>query len=114
MAWSRHRWVRLSVEVVTTLAVLGLIWFLTARSKSPYVVSLPTIFKTFRQVWLFQRFTSDVLPSVERLVLGFSAAVLVGVPLGLLIGMADRRVRMFTRPVTTFLRSVPPPLMVPV
>jgi ABC-type nitrate/sulfonate/bicarbonate transport system permease component len=114
MGRSHNRWVRVSVEVVTTLAVLGLIWFLTARSKSPYVVSLPTILKTFRQVWLFQRFTSDVLPSLERLALGFSAAVLVGVPLGLLIGMADNRVRMFTRPVTTFLRSVPPPLMVPV
>jgi ABC-type nitrate/sulfonate/bicarbonate transport system permease component len=114
MGWSHNRWLQVSVEVVTTLAVLGLIWLLTARSHSPYVVSLPTIFKTFRQVWIFQRFTSDVLPSLERLALGFSAAVLVGVPLGLLLGMADKRVRMFTRPVTTFLRSVPPPLMVPV
>jgi ABC-type nitrate/sulfonate/bicarbonate transport system permease component len=114
MGRTHNRWLQLSVEVLTTLAVLGLIWLLTARSHSPYVVSLPTILKTFRQVWIFQRFTSDVLPSLERLALGFLAAVLVGVPLGLLIGMADRRVRMFTRPVTTFFRSLPPPLMVPV
>jgi ABC-type nitrate/sulfonate/bicarbonate transport system permease component len=68
---------------------------------------------TFRSVWLFQRFSSDVLPSVERLVIGFLVAVAVAVPLGLLIGMS-KWVRMYTRPVTTFLRSLPPPLMVPV
>jgi ABC-type nitrate/sulfonate/bicarbonate transport system permease component len=111
---SHNRWIGVLVGAATTLAILGLIWLLTARSHSPFVVSLPTILNTFRQVWLFRRFTSDAVPSVERLTLGFLAAVLAGVPLGLLIGMADRRVRMFTRPVTTFLRSVPPPLMVPV
>lgn len=114
METTHNRWLQISIGVVTTLAVLGLIWFLTARSKSPYVVSLPTIFKTFRQVWIFQRFRSDVLPSLERLTLGFLAAVIVGVPLGLLIGMSSSWVRMYTRPVTTFLRSLPPPLMVPV
>ena len=92
---------------------LGLIWLLTADSHSPYIISLPTILSTFRHVWLFQRFTSDVLPSVERLVIGYLAAVAVAVPLGLLIGMS-KWVRMYTRPVTTFLRSIPPPLMVPV
>jgi ABC-type nitrate/sulfonate/bicarbonate transport system permease component len=95
------------------LAIVGLIWLLTANSHSPYIISLPKILSTFRSVWLFQRFSSDVLPSVERLVIGFLVAVAVGVPLGLLIGMS-KWVRMYTRPVTTFLRSLPPPLMVPV
>ncbi len=107
------RMLGLTVEVGATATVLGLIWLLTANSHSPYIISLPTILSTFRRVWLFQRFTSDVLPSVERLVIGYLAAVAVAVPLGLLIGMS-KWVRMFTRPVTTFLRSIPPPLMVPV
>ena len=107
------RMLGLTVEVGATAAVLGLIWLLTADSHSPYIISLPTIFSTFRHVWLFQRFTSDVLPSVERLVIGYLVAVAVAVPLGLLIGMS-KWVRMYTRPVTTFLRSIPPPLMVPV
>lgn len=111
---AHNRWLEVSVEVFATLVVLGLIWLFTASYHSPYVVPLPTILNTFRQVWLFAHFASDVLPSLERLVLGFLAAAVVGVPLGLLIGMADKRVRMFTRPVTTFLRSLPPPLMVPV
>ena len=113
MGRSHSRWLELSVEVGTTLAILGIIWLLTADSHSPYVISLPTILTTFRQVWLFRRFSSDVVPSLERLALGYMTAVVVGVPLGLLIGMS-KRVRMFTRPVTTFLRSLPPPLMVPV
>ncbi len=113
MGRSQRRLLELAVEVGTTLAVVGIIWLATSRSHSPFVVSLPTILSTFRHVWLFQRFTSDVVPSLERFVLGYLAAVVVGVPLGLLIGMS-KRVRMLTRPVTTFLRSLPPPLMVPV
>ena len=103
----------LAVEVGTTAAVIGLIWLLTANSHNPYIPSLPTILSEFRKVWLFARFTSDVLPSVERLVIGFLIAVLVGVPLGLMIGMS-KWVRMLTRPVVTFMRSLPPPLIVPV
>ena len=103
----------LAVEVGATAAILGLIWLLTANSHSPYIISLPTILSTFRRVWLFQRFVSDVLPSVERLVIGYLAAIAIAIPLGLLVGMS-KWVRMFTRPVMTFLRSLPPPLMVPV
>lgn len=101
------------VEVGATLAILGGIWLLTTSSNSSFVVPLPTIVSTFRQVWLFKRFSSDAVPSIERFLLGYLAAIALGVPLGLLIGMSTR-VRMFTRPVTTFLRSLPPPLMVPV
>ena len=113
MSYRMKRSVGLALEVGTTLLILGLIWLLTANSHSPYVIPLPTILSTFREVWLFKDFGADVLPSLERLLLGFFVAVLVAVPLGLLIGMS-RWVRMFTRPVTTFLRSLPPPLMVPV
>jgi ABC-type nitrate/sulfonate/bicarbonate transport system permease component len=113
MSFKASRGVGLAVEVGTTAAILGLIWLLTASSHSPYIIPLPKILSEFRQVWLFQRFTSDVLPSVERLVLGYLAAIAVAVPLGLAIGISES-VRMFTRPVTTFLRSLPPPLMVPV
>ena len=106
------RMLGLTVELGATAAVLGVIWLLTANSHSPYIISLPTILSTFRRVWLFQRFTSDVLPSVERLVIGYLAAVAVA-GTRTTIGMS-KWVRMFTRPVTTFLRSIPPPLMVPV
>lgn len=113
MGRSHRRLLELSVEIGTTVAIVGVVWLLMSRSNSPFVPSLPTILSTFRHVWIFQRFTSDVLPSLERFILGFLAAIAVGVPLGLVIGMS-RRVRMTTRPVTTFVRSVPPPLMVPV
>ena len=101
------------LEVGVTLAILGLIWLLTTSSNSPFVVPLPTILSTFRQVWLFQRFTSDVRPEPGAL----PPRVSRGHPRRRAPRPADRnvqRVRMFTRPVTTFLRSLPPPLMVPV
>ncbi|MGH2881793.1 MAG: ABC transporter permease, partial [Solirubrobacteraceae bacterium] len=92
----------LAVEVGTTALIIGVIWLLTANSHNPFIPSLGKILSTFRSVWLFQRFSSDVLPSVERLAIGFSVAVAVGIPLGLLIGMS-KWVRMLTRPVTTFM-----------
>ena len=113
MQSSHRRLLQLSLEVGTTVAILGIIWLFTSSSRNPYVISLPTILRTFRETWLFQRFTSDVVPSLERVTLGYLTAIVVGVPLGLLIGMS-RRTRMLTRPVTTFLRSTPPPLLVPV
>ena len=69
MARSPGRLLGLSVEVGTTAAVIGIIWLLTADSHNPFIPSLPTIVSRFRSVWLFQRFTSDLLPSVERLAL---------------------------------------------
>jgi ABC-type nitrate/sulfonate/bicarbonate transport system permease component len=108
-----RRLLELSLEVGTTLAILGIIWLLTANSHNAFVVSLPTILSTTRHTWFFQRFTSDVVPSLERVTLGYVTAIVVGVPLGLLIGMS-KPVRMLTRPTTTFLRSTPPPLLVPI
>jgi ABC-type nitrate/sulfonate/bicarbonate transport system permease component len=93
--------------------LLALWWILTADSESYYLPPLSQILTTFDDVWVSDRLTADVLPSLLRLLGGFLLAVLLGVGLGVLIG-SSRRLRAFCEPVLEFLRAIPPPVLVPV
>jgi ABC-type nitrate/sulfonate/bicarbonate transport system permease component len=55
----------------------------------------------------------DIVPSLSRLLVGWCAAVVIGVPLGLLIGLSRRTSDVLDLPLQ-FLRSIPGPALVPV
>jgi ABC-type nitrate/sulfonate/bicarbonate transport system permease component len=55
----------------------------------------------------------DVVPSVQRLLTGWAIAGVVGVALGLALGRSDRAMQ-YCGPLLTFMRSIPPPALVPV
>src|SRR6266851_2803638 len=55
----------------------------------------------------------DVIPSLLRLLGGWALAVLVGVPLGILIGRS-RNLSDFFNPALQFLRAIPGPALIPV
>src|SRR5215510_121970 len=55
----------------------------------------------------------DVIPSLLRLLGGWALAVLVGVPLGILIGRS-RNLSDFLNPALQFLRAIPGPALIPV
>jgi ABC-type nitrate/sulfonate/bicarbonate transport system permease component len=55
----------------------------------------------------------DVIPSLLRLLGGWALAVLVGVPLGILIGRS-RSLSDFLNPALQFLRAIPGPALIPV
>jgi ABC-type nitrate/sulfonate/bicarbonate transport system permease component len=55
----------------------------------------------------------DILPSLSRLLGGWILAVLVGVPLGVLIGRS-RNMSDFLDPTLQFLRAIPGPALIPV
>ncbi len=88
-------------------------WFASAGSTDVYWPPLRTILETGREVWTAGRITTDVVPSVTRLLAGFTAAGVLGVALGVVIGTFPR-VRAVMEPVLEFLRAVPPPVLVPV
>jgi ABC-type nitrate/sulfonate/bicarbonate transport system permease component len=54
-----------------------------------------------------------VLPSLVRLLAGYSVAAVLGIGLGLAIGQS-RAVRAVVEPILEFLRAVPPPVLVPI
>jgi ABC-type nitrate/sulfonate/bicarbonate transport system permease component len=81
----------------------------------------PVTWPTFAEVaarlwegWLADpdSWTRSVLPSLARLLAGWTAAVVAGVALGTLIGLSARA-RDYVDPVIQFLRAIPPPALLP-
>ncbi|MFD9329474.1 ABC transporter permease [Streptomyces sp. NPDC060065] len=103
-----------SLYVVGLPALLVAVWwFASDGSTDVFWPPLRTILKTFPDVWTGERLRADVLPSVVRLLAGYTLAAVVGVAVGTVIG-SYRRVRAFCEPVLEFLRAVPPPVLIPV
>ncbi|GAA4425306.1 ABC transporter permease [Georgenia halophila] len=88
-------------------------WFLSADSESFFAPPLQTILEAFPSTWLEGRLVSDVLPSVVRLLVGYAAALVVGIGLGVAIGMSPR-LRAFCEPPLEFFRAIPPPVLIPI
>lgn len=88
-------------------------WFASAGSTDFYFPPLSKIVEVFPETWFGPRLVDDVLPSLARLAIGYLAALIVGIALGVLIG-SNRWVRALTEPLLEFLRAVPPPVLVPI
>jgi ABC-type nitrate/sulfonate/bicarbonate transport system permease component len=95
-------------------AVLFLVWwFGSAGSTDFYRPSLQRVLVAFRETWFGERIANDVLPSLGRLTAGYALALVLGIGLGLVIGMAPR-LRATVEPVLELVRAVPPTVLVPV
>jgi ABC-type nitrate/sulfonate/bicarbonate transport system permease component len=108
----RERYLAIGLEVLVPLAALGLLALWSANQGSYYYPPLSDVLTTFNDTWLFERFGSDVVPSLVRMGIGFGIAVVLGVALGLVLGRA-RRARIAATPIIEFLRAIPPPALLP-
>jgi ABC-type nitrate/sulfonate/bicarbonate transport system permease component len=102
----------LSLELLVPVAVLGLLWIWSERQDTYYYPPLGDVLSTFNDTWLFERFGSDVVPSLVRMGIGFAIAVVLGVSLGMVLGRAPR-IRRAATPIVEFLRAIPPPALLP-
>ena len=99
--------------VVALPALLFALWWIASDdSKSFYLPPLRTILGVFGATWS-PRLTTDVLPSILRLLAGYTGAVLVGVGLGIPLG-GSPRLRALLEPSLELFRAIPPPALVPV
>lgn len=74
------------------LALIGLWWWTTSRSTSPYYPPLTDVWNSFSTLWLpgaGSLLSSDFVPSIVNLVIGWGLAVVLGIAAGVLIGMSD-------------------------
>lgn len=96
-------------------ALLLAVWWVYTLSGSSFFVPEPVqLAETFVDTWITgERLTEDVLPSLQRLLLGLFLAIVLGVLLGLLVGL-NRTARSLTEPVFEFFRALPPPVLIPV
>jgi ABC-type nitrate/sulfonate/bicarbonate transport system permease component len=104
---------KLLIELALPVLLLALLFVLSADSKNFYFPPLEIIFQRFDTLWLGPRFTSDVLPSLERLLIGYFLACVFGVGLGVPIGIY-RPLRRAVEPVLEFFRAIPPVALIPV
>lgn len=94
----------------------------TTLAEAPYFPTPSTIGSTMvdlwlsgpaSRLWLSDAVFHDVVPSLLRLLGGWAAAGVVGVVLGLMLGRSDKLHDYFS-PTISFLRSIPPPALLPV
>ncbi len=114
------------LQVVVTryllVAVLILLWqYAAARAHSVFFPTPLDIARRAVDLWLSgpasRLFLSDgvfkdILPSLFRLLCGWAVAVLVGIPLGIVIGRS-RVAADLVDPTLQFLRAVPGPALIP-
>jgi len=107
-----RRALELALEITVPVALLAIIWVWTASSGTFYFPPLSDVVERFADNWLFERFGSDIWPSLRRMFLGYAIAVALGVGVGVVLG-GSRVLRRGTAPVVEFLRSIPPPALIP-
>lgn len=103
----------LGAEIAVPVAILVAWQVWTVHAKSTQFPRLTTILTEFRELWLFSQFTSQVVPSLERIALGFGIAVVVGVALGVPLGLS-RWTRRLAMPHIEYWRAMPPPALLPI
>jgi ABC-type nitrate/sulfonate/bicarbonate transport system permease component len=107
-----RRWMLVAVEIAVPVAVVALLWVWSAGSDVYYYPPLKDVLNTFKDTWLFERFGSDVVPSLVRLFIGYFFAVAVGVAGGVALGLSPV-LRRIAAPVVEFLRAIPAPALLP-
>jgi ABC-type nitrate/sulfonate/bicarbonate transport system permease component len=115
-----HWWGRFALRWVV-LAVLVTVWQVaTVIFPSPFFPQPARIFERAALLWLPDAngiltpgMLNDVLPSLGRMLLGFSVSVVVAVALGTAIGLS-RKFGDYIDPIIQFLRAVPPPALLPI
>lgn len=108
----RRNLIGTGLEIAVPIAVIAVLWVWSSRSDSFFFPALSEILETFSETWLFERWGSDVVPSLIRLGAGFGIAVVVAVVVGIPLGMSATA-RRAASPIVEFLRAIPPPALIP-
>ncbi|WP_457966206.1 ABC transporter permease [Arthrobacter sp. D1-29] len=107
-------WLKAFGYMVGLPLLLIFLWWALTLGRPNFFFPRPGILAdTFVEVWFGERILSDVLPSLGRLITGVTAAILIGVAAGLVIGSV-KWLRSLLEPTLEFFRAVPPPVLVPV
>jgi ABC-type nitrate/sulfonate/bicarbonate transport system permease component len=112
MSARTRRVLELALEIAVPIALVAILWAWTAQSTTFYYPPLPDVLEKFRDTWVFERFGSDVWPSLRRMAIGYGVAVVIAVLLGTALG-SSRWLRRACSPIVEFLRSIPPPALLP-
>ena len=110
MKFSRAR--AFSLQFVLPVLVLAAYGIWSAGADDFYFPTLGTIATQFADTWLFERFRSDLVPSLLRFGAGYLLAVVAGVVVGIALGLS-RTAQLAAEPIVEFLRALPAPALIP-
>jgi ABC-type nitrate/sulfonate/bicarbonate transport system permease component len=110
---SRYRAAKIVAEIAVPLLILAAWQLWTVHASSQFFPRLSTILVEFRDLWLFSQFGTHVVPSLQRIALGFVIGAVLGVALGIPIGLS-RWARVWTMPHVEYWRAIPPPALLPI
>ncbi len=105
--------VKVAAEIAVPVALLVAWQAWTVHAQSQFFPRLSTILVEFREMWLFSQFGTHVVPSLERIALGFGIAVVVGIAVGIPLGLS-RWGRLAAMPHIEYWRAIPPPALLPI
>jgi ABC-type nitrate/sulfonate/bicarbonate transport system permease component len=103
---------KLGVELSLPIFLFALLYVLSADSTNFYFPPLSAVLEKFHQLWLGPRFVADVIPSFERLMVGYLLACLLGIAIGIFVG-SHAGLRRAAEPVLEFFRAIPPVAIIP-
>jgi len=103
----------LAIEIWLPVSLLVIWWFATKNGSFLEFPPVRLIFERFREEYFFGRFSSDVLPSLVHLALGYGIAATLGVAGGLVIATVPWA-EAAASPYVHFFRALPPPAIVPI
>jgi ABC-type nitrate/sulfonate/bicarbonate transport system permease component len=112
---SRRTYVSLKVgaEIAVPVAIVAAWQVWAANGDNPKFPTPWSILGTFQDLWLFADFGTHVVPSLERIGLGFAIAVVAGILLGIPLGLS-RWARLWAMPHIEYWRAIPPPALLPI
>jgi ABC-type nitrate/sulfonate/bicarbonate transport system permease component len=113
MSTRTYRALKIAAEIAVPVATLAAWQIWTVHAQDPLFPRLSTILVEFREMWLFSELDTHVVPSLERILLGFAIAVVVGIALGIPLGLS-RWGRMWAMPHIEWWRAMPPPALLPI
>lgn len=102
-----------ALELWLPVVVLLGWWLWSASAAEPFFPPLQEILTRFREMWLFDQFVSDVLPSMRNMAVGFGIASVIGIAVGLVLARV-RLLREAFEPLMHFVRATPGVALVPI
>ncbi|GAA1526549.1 ABC transporter permease [Nocardioides humi] len=109
---TRRLWL-VALELWLPVVVLAGWWAWSAGAAEPFFPPLRDILDRLREMWVFDQFLSDVVPSLRNMAIGFGIASVVGVAVGLVLARV-RLLREALEPLMHFVRATPGVALVPI
>jgi ABC-type nitrate/sulfonate/bicarbonate transport system permease component len=108
-----YRTLKISAEIAVPILLLVAWQLYTIARDDPKFPTPTTIAAEFQDLFLFSQFETNVVPSLERIFVGFAIAVVIGVALGIPLGLS-RIGRSAAMPHIEYWRAIPPPALLPI